>query len=75
MEIFIQVNEHTIINESTIRWIKQMNECMYICTKSEGCITYLDTHSVCKNIKPILYNKLKQKFTEKETEFIRFRLI
>lgn len=72
--IFIQINEHTIINESTIRWIKQMNECMYICSKSDGCIIHLDTHSVCKNIKPILYNKLKNRFSEKESEYIKFRL-
>ena len=44
---FIKVDNNTIINIKTIRWIKKMDECLVVCTKIDGC-SIRDTHKICK---------------------------
>jgi hypothetical protein len=55
--VYIKTDEG-IINEKHIRWIKKINNCMEICTKSNGCIVKKNTHRVCKFYTPDSYNKL-----------------
>ena len=44
---YIKVDDNKVINEKCIKWIKKMDECLAICTKSDGC--YKSTaHRVCK---------------------------
>ena len=62
---FIKVDNNTIINANMIRWVKKMDECLAICTKSTGCNTFdmiSDKHYICKSINPNGYYKLIQYF-------------
>ena len=64
---FIKIGD-TVINESNIRWLKKIDECIEICTKSNGCggtPIKDDTHVVCKINKPSSYDKLYNIYFEK----------
>lgn len=58
---FIKVDNDKIINEKAIKWVKKMDECLYICTKSDGC-TLDYTHKLCKINNFNSYNKLNKNF-------------
>jgi len=62
--IFIRVDDNKVINEKCIKWIKKMDECLSVCTKSDGCYMS-DVHKVCKINNPDSYNKLNKYFSEK----------
>lgn len=51
-----------IINETAIRWVKKMNDCLEVCTKPFGCIAGTDTHKICKSTNPESYHKLNKHF-------------
>jgi hypothetical protein len=56
---YLKTDEHTIISERHIKWVKKMGECFEVCTKSTGCdIEHGDTHTICKQYNPDSYNKL-----------------
>ena len=59
---YIKTDENKVINQKHIRWIKKMNECLEVCTKSNGCIVKKDTHRICKLYTPDSYNKLNRLF-------------
>ena len=61
---YIRVDDNKIINEKCIKWIKKMDECLAICTKSDGCYKST-THKVCKINNLDSYNKLNKYFSEK----------
>ena len=62
---YIKVDNNKIINEQAIKWVKKMDECLHICTKSTGCsIDNGDTHKICKLNNPTSYNKLNKHFIE-----------
>ena len=44
---YIKTDDNKVINENHIRWIKKINNCMEVCTKSVGC-GIEDTHKICK---------------------------
>ena len=58
---FLKTDDNRIINEKYIRWIKQMDECLAVCTKSDGCRPK-DTHKICKLNNLESYNKLNKYF-------------
>ena len=44
---------HVAVNTQSIRWIRQNEDCFYICTKPHGCSTnpnWNDKFSVCKGM-------------------------
>ena len=61
---YIRTDDNKIINEKCIRWVKKMNECLEVCTKSTGCIgtPNNDTHKICKLNNLHSYNKLNKHF-------------
>lgn len=59
---YIKTDDNKIINESAIRWVKKMSECLEVCTKSIGCSTGTDTHKICKINNPESYHKLNKHF-------------
>jgi len=63
MDNFIKTDEK-MINVQYIRWIWKFTNCMEVCTKSNGCEVFKNTHRVCKDISPISYQKLDQLFDE-----------
>ena len=61
--LFIKADNDKIINTKCIKWVKKMNDCLEICTKSNGCsINGNDTHKLCKNVNPNSYKKLEKIF-------------
>jgi hypothetical protein len=61
---FIVADDDTIISRKSIIWIKRIEECMYICTKSNGCNSsnLNDTHKVCRINNPTSYNTINNQF-------------
>ena len=55
---FVKVDDNKIVNEKSIKWIKKMDECLEICTKTTGCTAKIDTHRICKSNNPSSYDKL-----------------
>ena len=44
-----------------IRWLKKVDECLLVCTKSNGCADNA-THKICKLSTPYSYHKLNDSF-------------
>jgi hypothetical protein len=60
---YIKADGDKIINEKAILWIKKMDECLEVCTKSTGCnIRNNDTHRICKLNNHDSYDKLNSLF-------------
>lgn len=60
---YIKTDENRILNETTIRWVKKMGECLEICNKSTGCsIINGGTHKICRLNNPDSYEKLNRFF-------------
>lgn len=63
---FVRLEKDVVLRESAIRWMKKMEECLYICSKSDGC--HIDqssqnsTHRVCKSTNPTSYDRLIRHF-------------
>jgi hypothetical protein len=58
---YLKTDNNKIINEKHIRWVKKMNDCLEVCTKSTGC-SENNTHRICKFNSLDSYNKLNQHF-------------
>jgi hypothetical protein len=54
---FVKTDDNTHINIKAIKWVKEMDECMQICMKSNGCLS-MDTHVICRKNNLKNYNKL-----------------
>lgn len=61
---FIKTDANKVINAMHIRWIQKINDCLEVCTKSDGCIIEKNggTHKICKLNNPDSYNKLNNLF-------------
>ena len=60
---YIRADDNKIINEKAILWIKKIDACLEVCTKSTGCnIQNGDTHKICKLNNPSSYNRLNSWF-------------
>lgn len=67
---FIKTDDNIIINETCIRWVKKMNDCLEVCAKSSGCVSdtttmFRNTHRICKENSPVSFKKLNAHFEEK----------
>jgi hypothetical protein len=58
---YLKTDNNKIINEKYIRWVKKMNDCLEVCTKSTGC-SEKNTHRICKFNNLDSYHKLNQHF-------------
>jgi hypothetical protein len=63
-QTYIKTDNNRIINEKYIRWIKKIDDCLEVCTKSTGCniLTGTETHKICKLNNLDSYNKLNKYF-------------
>jgi len=59
---YVKTDDDKIINERCIKWVKKMNDCLEVCTKSNGCGGFRDVHTICKSNNPSSYNKLNNFF-------------
>jgi hypothetical protein len=62
LNVYIKADNDKVINEKAIKWIKKMDECLEVCTKSDGCIPKKNTHTICKFNTPDSYYKLNDLF-------------
>jgi len=63
---YIKADNNIIINEKFIRWVKQIDECLHVCSLASGCsIRHYETHPICRINNPDSYNKLIEKFNKK----------
>jgi hypothetical protein len=58
---YLKTDDNKIINERCIIWVKKMNDCLHVCTKSDGCFD-VNTHKICKLNNLSSYNKLNKLF-------------
>lgn len=63
-ENFVKSTGNKLINTKYIRWMKKMDDCIYICSMMNGCNTMNNNnlHQVCKEINNDSYNKLNEFF-------------
>ena len=59
---YIKIDDNKIINETNIRWVKKMNECLEVCIRFDGCVAKVNTHEICKLNSPDSYHKLNRHF-------------
>ena len=62
INVYIKTDNNKAINEKSIKWIRKMDNCLEICTKSTGCVARSDTHRICEYNSPDSYNKLNVLF-------------
>lgn len=62
MENYIKTDDNKLLNERCIRWVKKMDECLEVCTKSDGCKGGADTHKICKLNNSNSYEKINRFF-------------
>jgi hypothetical protein len=63
---YLRADDNKIINESCIRWVQKMDDCLYVCSKMTGChIKNGNTHKICKTNNLDSYNKLVKHFDKK----------
>jgi hypothetical protein len=56
---YIVADNNTLINIKKIHWVKKHKECMYVCTKSNGC-SKISAHEICKKNNIDNYLKLNK---------------
>jgi len=61
---YIKTDDNKIINETCIRWVKKMDECLSVCIKTDGCIDGVNTHKICKLNNSYSYEKLNRFFVK-----------
>ena len=58
---FIKADNNVLVNKKSIRWMKKMDECILICSKSVGCSS-ADALKVCKINNSVSYALLNHQF-------------
>jgi len=61
-DTYLKTDDNKILNVKHIRWVKKMDDCLEICTKSDGCVAGKSTHRICKLNNVDSYNKLNKYF-------------
>ena len=65
---YIKADDNKVINANAILWIKKMDECLEVCSKTTGCELKKDTHRICKFHTLDSYNKLNALFDKSSFE-------
>ena len=60
--VYIKADNNKIINEKCIIWVQKIDDCLEVCTKSNGCVVKDNTNKICKINNPDSYNKLNKHF-------------
>lgn len=50
--LFVRTDENIFLNVQYIRWVKTIDDCLYVCSKSSGCNkdTPESIHKICKSV-------------------------
>ena len=60
---YIKVTNDKLINQNAITWIRRIEECMHICTRTDGCDVEKTSHKICKYDNPTGYNRVNTLFS------------
>lgn len=64
-DTYLKTDDSKVINMKSITWVKKMDECLAVCTKTVGCSVELgSTHKICKINNNDSYHKLNKYFEE-----------
>ena len=58
---YVKCDDNIIINENWIKWIRKVDDCLYVCTKPNGCHEK-DTLKICKINSVESYKKFNKYF-------------
>lgn len=58
---YIKTDNNRIINETCIRWVHKIGECLEVCITPNGCDSS-NTQTICKENNPESYAKLNKWF-------------
>jgi len=62
---YLKTDDSKVINMKCITWVKKMDECLAVCTKTVGCsLERGSTHKICKINNNESYQKLNKYFEE-----------
>jgi hypothetical protein len=64
---FIQIDDGRMLNEERITWIKNIQECMHICAKNDGCRN-METITICKDKQPKSYERIMLLFPNNDKD-------
>ena len=60
---YILADGDRLINEKAIRWVKRMDQCLKVCTRTDGCSALDETsHTICKINNPDSFERLNNEF-------------
>ncbi len=60
---YIRTDNGTLIHERAILWMRRVEECIHLCSRTVGCSEHPvqgNTHRICKDFSPETYNRLKR---------------
>jgi hypothetical protein len=64
-DTYLKTDDSKVINMKCITWVKKMDECLAVCTKTVGCsVEDGSTHKICKINNSDSYKKLNKYFEE-----------
>jgi hypothetical protein len=64
-DTYLKTDDSKVINMKCITWVKKMDECLAVCTKTVGCsVEDGSTHKICKINNSESYKKLNKYFEE-----------
>lgn len=61
-DTYLKTDDNKILNVKHIRWVKKIDDCLEICTKSDGCAVRKNTNRICKLNNVDSYNILNKYF-------------
>lgn len=61
IDTYVVTDDQFALNQKHIRWIKKMEDCLSVCSKSDGCEVRM-AHKICKDKSPAAYEKLNRIF-------------
>ncbi len=62
----LKTDSNKILNMHHMRWFAKQGSCFEVCTKSNGCTFYINTHKVCKEVSPMSYARLEELYKNAE---------
>lgn len=56
----VKTDKQVLLNLQYMRWIAFDGQCFEVCTKSNGCHKFKDTHGICKLNSPDSFAKIEE---------------
>lgn len=63
--LFLKTDDNTCVNENAIYWMRKLDKCIYVCTRSVGCGYHPiqgHTHKICEDVSTESFRHLLTQF-------------